>query len=152
VPLRGGPPREIALTGDFVQTGPPGTTNLNGIALARGGRTLILVQSNTGKLFTAHAQTGVTREIHLGGANVVNGDGLLLRGRTLFVVQNRLNQIAQIELGHRLARGEVERIISDPAFDVPTTIASFGPFLYAVNARFGTPSPTTAAFGVVRVP
>jgi hypothetical protein len=101
---------------------------------------------------TADAQTGVTCEIDLGGANVVNGDGLLLRGRTLFVVQNRLNQIAQVELGHRLARGEVERIITDPAFDVPTTIASFGPFLYAVNARFGTPSPATAAFGVVRVP
>jgi hypothetical protein len=30
-----------------------------------------------------------------GGETVPNGDGLLLLGRTLYVVQNRLNQVAE---------------------------------------------------------
>jgi len=151
VPLRGGPVRPIAITGDFVQTGGPTATNLNGLAVA-GRHTLILVQSNTGKLFAADTRTGVARAIDLGGADVMNGDGILLRGRTLFVVQNRLNKIAVIKLSHHLAQGRVVREITDPAFDVPTTIAAAHRHLYAVNARFGTTDPQPARYDVVRVP
>jgi outer membrane protein assembly factor BamB len=151
VPLRGGPVRRIPITGDFVQTGDPTATNLNGIAVA-GRHTLVLVQTATGKLFAADARTGVARAIDLGGADVVNGDGLLLLGRTLFVVQNRLNQIAVIRLSRDLARGTIVRTITDPAFDVPTTIAASRKHLYAVNARFGTTDPQPAKYNVVRVP
>ena len=152
IPLRGGPVRRIPITGDFVQTGDPTTaTNLNGIAVA-GRHTLVLVQTNTGKLFAADARTGVARAIDLGGADVMNGDGLLLLGRTLFVVQNRLNQIAVIRLSRDLARGTVVRTITDSAFDVPTTIAASRKHLYAVNARFGTTDPQPAKYNVVRVP
>jgi outer membrane protein assembly factor BamB len=151
VPLDGGPVRHIAITGDFQQTGDPTATNLNGIAVA-GHDTLVLVQTNTGKLFAADADTGVAKEIDLGGANVVNGDGLLLIGRVLFVVQNRLNQIAVVFLSRDLTRGRVVKTITDPAFDVPTTIAAAHRHLFAVNARFGTPSPQTATYNVVRVP
>jgi hypothetical protein len=69
--LRGGHMRRIALGGDFVQTGDPSATNLNGIAVA-GRHTLVLVQSNTGKLFAADTRTGIARAIDLGGANVLN--------------------------------------------------------------------------------
>jgi hypothetical protein len=151
VPLDGGPVRQIPITGDFVQTGAPTATNLNGIAVA-GHDTLILVQTNTGKLFAADADTGVANEIDLGGANVMNGDGLLLRGRFLFVVQNRLNQIAVFVLSHDLSRARLVHTITDPAFDVPTTIAATRKHLYAVNARFGIESPETATYNVVRVP
>jgi hypothetical protein len=112
----------------------------------------VLVQSNTGKLFTADARTGVTNEIDLGGANVLNGDGILLIGRVLFVVQNRLNQIAVVVLSRDLERGRIVRTITDPAFDVPTTIAATRGHLWAVNARFGTTDPQPAAYGIVRVP
>jgi outer membrane protein assembly factor BamB len=151
LPLDGGPVRRIALTGDFQQTGDPTATNLNGIAVA-GHDTLVLVQTNTGKLFTADADTGATEEIDLGGATVVNGDGLLLIGRVLFVVQNRLNQIAVVVLSRDLSRGRVVKTITDPAFDVPTTIARAGRHLFAVNARFGIASPQTATYDIVRVP
>jgi hypothetical protein len=151
IPLRGGPVRRIAITGDFVQTGDPTATNLNGIAVA-GRHTIVLVQSNTGKLFAADTRTGVARAIDLGGADVMNGDGILLLGRTLFVVQNRLNKIAVIELSGDLARGTIVRTITDPAFDVPTTIAAHHKHLYAVNARFGTTDPQPAKYNVVRVP
>jgi len=151
VPLHGGPVRQIPLTGDFEQTGGPTANNLNGIDVA-GRNTLVLVQSNTGKLFTADPNTGVTREIDLGGETVVNGDGILLVGRILFVVQNRDNQVATILLSRDLSRGTVLTRFSDPNFDVPTTLARSGLFLYAVNARFGTTDPQPAKYNVVRIP
>jgi hypothetical protein len=68
------------------------------------------------------------------------------------VVQNRLNQIAVVLLSRDLSHGRVVKTITDPAFDVPTTIAAAHRHLFAVNARFGTPSPQTATYNVVRVP
>ena len=55
-------------------------------------RTLLAVQSATGKLFTIDPKTGATKLIDLGGATLPNGDGILLHGRTLYVVQNQLTR------------------------------------------------------------
>jgi hypothetical protein len=42
-------------------------------------------------------------------------------------------------------------VIKDPRFDVPTTIDRFGPWLYAVNARFlASPTPNDP-YNVIRV-
>ncbi len=75
-----------------------------------------------------HRDPGDRRDerIDLGGATVANGDGLLLHGRTLYVVQNRLNQIAVVSLGKDLASGRVARTITDSDFDVPTTTDRHG--------------------------
>jgi streptogramin lyase len=139
----------LPLSGDisYLPTGP----NANGIEAARGGRVLIIVQSNTGLLFTVNPRTGVARMIDLGGQDVPNGDGLLLRGRTLFVVQNQLNLVARVRLGRGLATGRVVERISDPDFDVPTTLASFKGRLYTVNARFTTPPTPQTSYDIVRV-
>jgi sugar lactone lactonase YvrE len=117
--------------------------NVNGIDATPNGKTLVIVQSSTGKLFRVNAMGG-TRAIALaGGESVPNGDGILLDGKTLYVVQNRLNVIAKIALSSRLTSGRVVRRISSPDFSVPTTVAEQGSRLYAVNARFGvTPPPT----------
>jgi hypothetical protein len=83
---------------------------------------------------------------------VPNGDGLLLLGHTLYVVQNRLNQIAVVALSPDLRSGTIERVITDADLAVPTTVDVFGSSLYAVNARFGvTPGPNVS-YQVVRVP
>jgi sugar lactone lactonase YvrE len=141
--------RTLPLTGDLVfQTG----FNSNGIETTPDGRQLIVVQSNTGKLFTVPPSTGVARLLDLGGALLPNGDGLLRRGRTLYTVQNSLNQVAVARLNRRGTAGTVTGTITDPALDVPTTIAGFGPFLYAVNARFSTPATPTTPYTVVRLP
>jgi hypothetical protein len=88
--------------------------------------------------------TGVSRTIDLGGESVPNGDGILLVGQTLYVVQNRLNTVAKISLNPAGTRGRVVKRRSDRRFDVPTTIAVFNDRLYLPNARFGTtPTPTT---------
>lgn len=140
----------IPLSGDLVYvTG----FNVNGIDATPDGKTLVLVQSNTGKLFTADPRTGATREIQLaGGESVPMGDGILLAGRRLYVVQNRLNLVAEVRLDRHLTAGTVVGRTGNPSFDVPSTVARFGHRLYAVNARFGTASPTTAAYSVVGFP
>jgi sugar lactone lactonase YvrE len=143
--------RVLPLTGELEYT--PATTDvdLNGIVAARGGRVLLAVQSSTGKLFRINPRTGATREVDLGGAVLTNGDGLLLAGRVLFVVQNRLNQIAVVKLSGSLDRGRLVAELTDPDFDVPTTIAFQAGRLYAVNARFGTTDPQPARYDIVRV-
>ena len=139
----------VPLTGDFQLV--PGF-NLNGIDATPNGKTLVVVQSANGKLFTVVPGTGVTKEISLGGASVPNGDGLLLRGRTLYVVQNQLNRIAVVALGKGFSSGTITRTITDSDFDVPTTIDRHGKSLYAVNARFGTPPGPSTTYSVVQVP
>jgi outer membrane protein assembly factor BamB len=148
VPKDLGPAQTIALTGDF-QLG--AGFNLNGITATANGKTLVAVQSNTGRLFTISPTTGATHAIDLHGASVVNGDGILLLGRTLYVVQNQNNVIAVVRLAASLSSGTVTRTITSPGFDVPTTIARFGNRLYAVNARFTTPPTPTTTYSVVQV-
>ncbi len=131
----------LALTGDFQLVG---GFNLNGIDATPDGKTLVVVQSANGKLYRVVAATGVSKAIDLGGAVVTNGDGLLLHRRTLYVVQNRDNKIAVVALAKGLGSGTVSRFITNPAFDVPTTIDRHGSRIWAVNARFGTaPGPAT---------
>jgi hypothetical protein len=138
----------ITLTGDYQHVA---GFNLNGIDATPSGRTLFTVQSATGKLFTINPKTGATKLIDLGGATLPNGDGILLHGRTLYVVQNQLNKVAVVKLNHRLTQGVVTRTITDSDLDVPTTIAKFGKWLYAVNARFGTASGPDATYQVVQL-
>ena len=138
----------LSLTGDFqLQAG----FNLNGIEATQNGKTLITVQSGTGKLFTVDPTTGVTDEIALGGATVTAGDGLLLHGRTLYVVRNALNQIAVVRLSRDLSSGSIVDAITSPNFDVPTTVARKGNRLYLPNARFTTPPTPTTTYTVVQV-
>ena len=138
----------LKLSGDFQ---PTAGFNLNGIEATSRGSMLIVVQSSTGKLFTVDPATGATEEIDLGGGDVANGDGLLLHGRTLYVVQNSLNRIAVVRLTPDLSSGTISRHLTDPDLDVPTTIDELGKRLYAVNARFGTPPGPSTPYHVVQL-
>ena len=139
----------LALTGDFqMQEG----FNLNGIEATPDGNTLIVVQSNTGKLFTVDPTSGDSDEIELANGNVQFGDGLLLHKRFLFVVQNQLNQVAVVRLAPDLDDGGIVRRLRDSDMDVPTTIDRFGSRLYVVNARFGVENPDEAEYWVSQIP
>jgi sugar lactone lactonase YvrE len=152
VPIGGGgalgAAQTIPLGADFVLAS---GFNLNGIDATPNGKTLVAVQTNTGRLFTINPSTGVAHLIALGGESVPNGDGILLDGKTLYVVQNQLNLVAAIRLSSNLASGRVVTRLSNPNFSVPTTIDDHGKRLYAVNARFGTPNPGSAAYQVVQL-
>lgn len=138
----------IPLSGDYVHMA---GFNANGIEASPNGKWLIIVQSNTGSLFRVDPETGVAVEIDLGGATVTFGDGILLRGKTLYVVRNQANEIVAIRLNNNFTEGEVVDVLTSPHFAVPTTIALFGNSLYAVNARFGSPDPASEPYEVVRV-
>lgn len=141
---------EIPLGGDFEAV--PGAFNANGIDASPNGTSLLVVNTTTGLLYDVDPENGNASEIDLGGETVTAGDGILLEGRRLYVVRNQRNAIAVVRLDPGATRGELVRSITDPRFDVPTTIAAFGSALYAVNARFGVTDPANASYDVVRVP
>ena len=140
-----------ATNADVLTTGVAG---FNGIEATPDGSALVAIQSTPGVLFRIDPLTGASTPIDVGEL-LPAGDGLLLHGTTLYVVQNRLNQIAVVTLDPDLGSGAVaEARITNPAFDVPTTIARFGNHLYAPNARFGTTTPVdpnVATYNIVRV-
>ena len=144
-----GDAQTITLGGEYVHVA---GLNLNGIDATPNGKKLVAVQTVGGKLYRINPSTGVAKLIVLAaGESVPNGDGILLEGKTLYVVQNQLNMVAVIALKHDLARGRVVTRLSDADFKVPTTIDDLGRRLYAVNARFGTPNPDTLDFQVVQL-
>jgi sugar lactone lactonase YvrE len=150
---RGGLPGEggvvtVPLTGDvaFAEG-----FNLNGISRTPDGSGLLVVQTNTGLLFRVDPATGVTTTVDLGGELLPNGDGILLSGRTLHVVQNVDNEVAVVRLDRSGAHGSVVDRLTDPRFDVPTTVARFDGRLYLPNSRFlidPTPAVTYTAVAI----
>ena len=111
--------------------------NLNGIAASNNGKYLIVVQTNTGKLFRIDIASKQVTEIDLGGAKLTNGDGILLsRKRTLYVVRNQNELIVKVQLSEDFSRGTVVSSTSDPSFAYPTTIAQVRKRLLVVNSQF----------------
>jgi sugar lactone lactonase YvrE len=116
----------------------------NGIVANRGW--LVIVQTSQpkpapqtpgpGRLFRVDPATGAATQIDVGGYDVTNGDGLELDGRDLYVVRNRSNLVAKIDLSNDLLSGSLDREITGE-LDVPTTAALQADRLWAVNARFG---------------
>jgi hypothetical protein len=144
----GGDPVTIPLGGDFGFV--PGGFNANGIEATANGRKLIVVNSSLGELYTVDPSTGDAELIDLGGV-AVNGDGLVLTGRTLYAVEGSKNQVTKIRLSAELTSGSVVDAITDPVFDVPTTATLFGKRLYVVSAKFGTPPLPTTPYEIVAV-
>jgi sugar lactone lactonase YvrE len=116
--------------------------NNNGIQSTPNGKTLIVAHSGQGALNTVNPTTGASATI--ADVSVPSVDGILLQGGRLFAVQNFLNQIAEVRLSPDLTSGTVEKVVTSPLFQVPTTVARFGDRLAAVNAKFDTGIPPTA--------
>jgi hypothetical protein len=138
----------VPLSGDYVHAS---GTNLNGIDAPRDGSVLVAVQSGLGNLYNIDPETGEATLIDLDGATVVNGDGIYLEDQTLYVVQNRFNKIAVVDLNRRLTRGSIEDELTSENFDVPTTMTRFAGAFYLVNARFGTSGPEPAEYWITAI-
>ncbi|MFE7840607.1 SMP-30/gluconolactonase/LRE family protein [Streptomyces sp. NPDC057474] len=141
----------VTLSGDWTQT-PGEVVNVNGITRTPDGKALLVVQSGVGGLHRVDPSTGVTKLVGLGdAAPLTNGDGLLLLGQRLYVVQNRQNAIDVFKLAADGRSGLFEGRLTDSDFDVPTTVAAHKNRLYLPNARFTTtPTPDTT-YAVVAV-
>ncbi len=135
-----GTPETIALSGpaaDFVAG-----FNLNGIDATANGRTLIVINSAKGELYSVDPDTGESALIDVGGATFPTGDGILLHGSTLYVLQNGnapglTNQIDVIKLRRHLTEGKLVDVITNPLFETATTLGRKGDTLVAVNSQFG---------------
>ena len=123
--------------------------NANGIVLTQDGKSVVVVQSGTGKLFRVVLATRAVSEVDLGGATLQNGDGLELRGSVLYVNRNRNGVISKVKLAADGSRGRLYGQLSDPTFRYPTTSAFSRNQLLVVNSQFdvrnagGTPEPFT---------
>ena len=129
------------------------TLNLSLNGFVPGGTESFTLISNTGAgaivgEFGNYAQGAA---VDLGGVSMTNGDGLLREGRTLYVVQNQLNQVSVIRLNRAGTEGTVKRVLTSADFDVPTTVARFGKSLYLPNARFGTAGDQPADYWATRI-
>lgn len=149
-----GPSETIALQGPAAHDPvlpPDFIVHSNGIVASADGSYLVIMKGTDEALYRVDPASGDSLAIDLGGAALPNGDGLVLIGETLYVVQNFTNQISVIELSDEFDSGAVIKVITDPDFDVPTTAAAFGSRLYAVNARFSTPPAPTTTYDIIQV-
>ena len=138
----------LPLSGDWVQQ--PGF-NANGIARTPDRKALLVVQSSTGSVFRVDPSSGVATKVDLNGVTALNGDGLLTKGRTLYVVRNQDNLVAVFRMNRAGTSARLVKTLTSPTFDVPTTVARRGSSLYLPNARFGIESPETADYWVTRI-
>lgn len=110
--------------------------NLNGIVTTPDGRYLITVKSPSGQLFRIDTRSKEVVEMDTGGADLTNGDGLLLLGRTLYVVRNQNEVIVPVELSADYSSGTAGEGFTDDSLMYPTTIAAYDGRLLAVNSQF----------------
>jgi sugar lactone lactonase YvrE len=129
----------------------PAGWSLNGIVVSQDNKTLIGVQSNLGVLVRVDIATGAASLIDLGGYSVTQGDGLLLEGNTIWVMRNQRGVLAEIALNSSYTSGILQREITHPRFDVPTTIDRYGSKIYAVNARFSSGNDPNLTYAIVGV-
>ncbi|MFI8100910.1 SMP-30/gluconolactonase/LRE family protein [Streptomyces sp. NPDC086023] len=147
--------RALPLGGEWTPTPPGGAYwGSNGIERTPDGRALLVVNDNVSALFRVDPRTGAaTRTVLEGEGSVGYGDGLAVRGRTLYVVRNWAYAVDVFTLSADGTRGRFVRRITDARFDEPTTAAAWGGRLYVVNAAFDADwsDPATAS-SIVSVP
>ncbi|MET9963851.1 superoxide dismutase [Streptomyces sp. NPDC006326] len=147
-PGPGAVPRPLALGGEWLPTPPGGQVwGSNGIERTPDGRALVVVNDNAQALFRIDPRTGAADRIPLDGGAVGNGDGLVLHGRTLYVVRNWAYAVDVFTLSTDGRRAAFVKQITDPRFDEPTTAAVHRGRLYVVNAAFDSDwsDPATAS-------
>ncbi|MET9732374.1 superoxide dismutase [Streptomyces sp. NPDC006458] len=116
----------------------------NGIARTPDGSALLVVNAfaDGGRLMRVDPRTGLARAVDLGDARIPNGDGILLLGRTLYVVQQFQNRVDVFRLNAAGTRGSLVTVIQHEGFRIPTAAAAWGDRLYLPNARFDVAEPT----------
>ncbi|MFF0344814.1 SMP-30/gluconolactonase/LRE family protein [Kribbella sp. NPDC004875] len=83
--------------------------NLGGIALSPDRRALVVAQGNVGRLWRFDLRTARATAVDTGGADLVNADGLVQQGASLWVVQNFSRVLSTLQLS---ADGSSARLVS----------------------------------------
>jgi sugar lactone lactonase YvrE len=125
--------------------------NLNGI-VAKSRHKLVVVQTNTGKLFRIDLGdhgTAIDDIDEVTGVSVPGGDGMLLDDGRLIVVQGNPAQLTFVKLRHDARRGEIRATRTSPLLKGPSTIDRARDLYLVVNADFAT---STKPFTVAGLP
>lgn len=128
--------------------------NLNGITATPDGRTLLTGQMNKGLLFKIETASRKVTQIDLKGETVTGVDGLVLKGRTLYVIRQPEAEIVTIRLASDMLSGVVVARTKIAGLLWPATGAIAGRDLLVVNTQFNkrrTNDPHVP-FSVQRVP
>jgi sugar lactone lactonase YvrE len=126
------------------------TTDFDLGGIVTNGQYLLTSQGTTGQLWRIDLRTRQIVEVDLGGIRVSNADGIVLRGTTLWVVQNFSRQITEIRLRRSATTGEVRDVTATPANRTLTTAKLVHGDLLAVDSQFGfDPAAAPAADRVV---
>lgn len=149
----GEPAREVAtvvLGGEWEQGS---DFTANGIARTPDGEALLVVNTvlEGGSLMRVDPRDGTARRVDLGALSIPFGDGLLLLGRHLYIVQQRSNHVDVVRLNAAATRGTPIARVTDPRFRIPTTAAAWGGRIYLPNARFGVPPTPDTEYDAVAV-
>jgi sugar lactone lactonase YvrE len=108
----------------------------NGIVATPNGKILITVHSSRGELYRVNTVRDRVTKIDTGGADLTNGDGLVLNGSTLYVVQNQQGRIVELKLNRSFTRARQKRTFTDRTFEYPTSAALAKGRLLVVNSQF----------------
>jgi sugar lactone lactonase YvrE len=110
--------------------------NLGGIVLSPDRRALVVAQGNVGKLWRFDLRTAKATAVDTAGADLVNADGLVQRGNTLWVVRNFSKVLSTMRLS---ADGGAARLQSTKPTDpdrVLTTAKVVQGRLLVVDSKF----------------
>ncbi|MET8424753.1 hypothetical protein [Nocardia sp. NPDC004860] len=140
-------------TGDAA---PDRITTVTGIAAGDAGRYLIVVDMTSGDLYRVSTGPQPTvRRVERTGGDAVDGDGLELRGDTLWVVHNKGNAVSRWRLGDDGAKAELQHRVTDPALDIPTSIVHTGGHALVTVSQFDKNGPygngVPAGFRIVEI-
>ncbi len=138
----------LRVTGDYRQ---PAGFGLNGIRVLPGGDLIAVASAVDGNaLYVIDPVTGVADAVEVRGEQLTGGDGLVLRGNTLYVVRGFGRQsVVELRLQARRGTATVVDELVDEDFNVPTTAALVAGDLLVVNGQFD--DPVTAPTEVVRI-
>jgi sugar lactone lactonase YvrE len=110
--------------------------NLGGIVVSPDRRSLVVAQGNLGRLWRFDLGSRRISPIDIGGANLVNADGLVTKGNTLWVVRNFSRVLTTLHLGRQARTARlVSELATDPARVFTTAKLAQGRLLL-VDSKF----------------
>lgn len=128
-----GEPTLVPLMGDYQQ---PEGFGANGIRELPDGS---LVVVSGGVLYRVDLTSGAATVIEQNGMKLSGGDGLILDGQTLYVVNGYGgDEVAVLQLAASYDSTQADGQLTAESLDRPTTAALVGDSLYVVNGRFET--------------
>lgn len=125
--------------------------NLGGIVVTADRSALVVAQGNVGALWRFDLADGSVSQVAIGGADLLNADGLVRQGGVLTVVRNFSRMLATLELsddGHSAAL--VSQVATDPTRVLTTAKVLRGRTLY-VDSKFDE-AVATAPYEIVTDP